>query len=120
MRIREREAEACVVEFCAQPGVRSMASFAGRREAGGDMVRVSCGLKVVRVARVALGRKPLKLSSGCAFVARFAVNSRMRTDQRKAILMVAYRLHGDGPTLNRVTRFAIGAELPAVNIRMAV
>jgi hypothetical protein len=53
-------------------------------------------------------------------VARFAVNSRVRTEQRKAILMVAYRLHGNGPALNRVTRFAIRTELPTVNVGMAV
>jgi hypothetical protein len=53
-------------------------------------------------------------------VARFAVNSRVRTDQRKAILMIAYRLNGDCPTLNRVTRFAIRTKLPAVNIGMAI
>jgi len=120
VRIREREAEACMVEFCVQPGVRPMASFARRGETCGDMVRVDRGLKIFRVARIALGREPLKLSCGCACVAGFAVNSGVRTDQRKAILMVPYRLDRDGPTLNRVTRFAIRAELPAVNVRMAV
>ena len=109
-----------MVEFCVEPGVRPMATFAGRGEAGGHMVRVGCGLKVVRVARVTLGREPLKLSCGCAFVARFAVNGRVRTDQREAILVVAYRLYSDTPTFNRVTRFAIGAELRAVNVGMAV
>ncbi len=120
VRIREREADACMVEFCVQPGVCPVAIFARRGETGGHMVRVGCRLKVVRVARVALGREPLKLSRGCAFVARFAVNSRVRTDQRKTILMVAYRLHSNSPTPNRVTRFAIRTELPTVNVGMAV
>ena len=120
VRIREREADAGMVEFCVQPGVRPMAILARSGEAGGGMVGVGCGLEVVRVARVALRGEPLKLPRGCPFVARFAVNGGVRTDQRKAILMIADRLHGDRPTLNRVTRFAIGAELRAVNIRMAV
>ena len=118
--IREREADACMVEFCVQPRVCSVAIFARRGETGGHMVRVGCRLKVVRVARVALGREALKLSRGCAFVTRFAVNSRVCTDQRKTILMVAYRLHSNSPTLNRVTRFAIRTELPTVNVGMAV
>jgi hypothetical protein len=118
--IREREAGACMVEFGVQPRVRPVATFARRGETGGHMVRVGCCLKVVRVARVALGGEPLKLSRGCAFVARFAVNSRVRTDQRKTILMVAYRLHSNSPTLNRVARFAIRTELSAVKVRMAV
>jgi hypothetical protein len=118
--IRERESDVCVVEFGVQPCICPMASVARRREPPGDMVRTCRRFKVVRVARIALGREPLKLSGGCAFVARFAVYSRVRADQRKAILMIAYRLHSDAPTLNGVTRFAIGAELPAVDIGMAV
>jgi len=118
--IRKREADACMVEFCVQPGVRPVTTFARRGETGGHMVRVGCRLKVARVARVALSGEPLKLSRGCAFVARFAVNSRVRTDQRKTILMVAYRLHSNSPTLYRVTRFAIRTELPTVNVGMAV
>ena len=44
----------------------------------------------------------------------------MRADQREAILVVANRLHGHFPTLDRVTRFAITAELAAVNVRVAI
>ena len=101
--IREREAEACMVEFCVQPCVRSMASFARGGETRGDMVRVNRGLEVFRVARIALGRESLKLSRGGACVARFAINRGVRTDQRKTILMVAYGLDGNHPTLDRVT-----------------
>jgi hypothetical protein len=118
--VREREANASMVEFCVQPGVRPMATFARRGETGGHMVGVGSGLKVVRVAGVALGREPLKLSSGGVFVARFAINGLVCADQRKTIQVVAYRLYSNGPPLYRVTRFAIGAELRAVNVGMAV
>lgn len=120
VRIRERETDAGMIEFCVQPGIRPMTSFARRRETGGHMARVGCGLKIIRVARVALRGKPLKLSRRCAFVARFAIHSRVCADQRKPILVIAYRLYRNRPTLDRVTRFALGAELPAVKIGMAV
>jgi hypothetical protein len=84
------------------------------------MVRVGRGLKVFRVARVALGRETLKLSRGGTCVARLAVNGRVCADQWEAILVVAYRLYSDIPTFDRVTRFAIRAELRAVNVSMAV
>lgn len=109
-----------MVEFCVEPGVRPMASFARGGKAGGHMVWVGCGFKVFGVARVALGGEPLKLPGGCASVARFAVNGCVCADQWEAILVVAYRLYGDIPTFDRVASFAIGAELRAVNIRMAV
>ena len=120
MRIGEREADAGMVEFCVKPGVRPMASLAGRGEAGGDVVWVGCGLKVLGVARVALGGETLKLPGGGTCVARFAVYGRVCANQWEAILVVAYRLHSDIPTFNRVTRFTIGAELRAVNVGMAV
>ena len=120
VRIRERETHACMIEFRIQPGIRSVASFASRRKAGRHMIRVGCRLKVVRVARVALRGKPLKLSRRCPFVTRFTVNGGVRANEREAILMVPYRLYGNRPTLNCVTRFAVGAELPAVKVGMAV
>jgi hypothetical protein len=120
MRIRQRETHACMIEFCVQPGICPVASFASCRETGGCVVGVGCGLKVIRVARVTLRRESLKLSRRCAFVTGFAVNGRVGADQRKPILMIPYRLYRNRPTLNRVTRFALGSELRAVNICMAV
>lgn len=120
VRIRQREPHACMIEFCVQPGIRPMASFARGGETGARMVRVGCGLEVVRVARVTLRGESLKLSRRCAFVARLAVNSRVCADQGETILVIAYRLYRNRPTLNCVTRFALGSELRAVNIGMAV
>ncbi len=120
MCIGERESGACMVKFDVQPGVRPMATFARRGETRGHMVRVGRRLKVFRVAGVALGRETLKLPRCCAFVTRFAVNGRVRADQWEAILVTTYGLHGNVPALDGMTRFAIRAELAAVNIRMAV
>jgi hypothetical protein len=41
-------------------------------------------------------------------------------NERKAILMVTNRGYGNLPAFDGVTRFAIRAELAAVNVRMAV
>ena len=84
------------------------------------MIRVGRSLKFLRVAGIALGRQPLELPCCRAFVARLAVHSRVRADQGEAILVITNRLHGDFPALDGVARFAIRAELPAVNVRMAV
>jgi len=80
VRIREREAEACVIEFCVEPGVRAVASFALRRETCGHVVWTNRRLVVLQVAGIAFCGEPLKLSGGGAFVTRLAVNSRVRTD----------------------------------------
>jgi hypothetical protein len=53
-------------------------------------------------------------------VAGFAVNRRVRADQREAVLVVANRRYRHFPTLDGVTRFAIAPELAAVNVRVAI
>jgi hypothetical protein len=84
------------------------------------VVRIARAFVFCRVARIALGREALELPGSGASVARFAVHSRMRADQRKAILVVANRRYGYLPALDGMTRFAIRAELAAVNVRVAV
>ncbi len=97
-----------------------MALFATGRESGCHVVRVDGGFEVLRVARIALRRQPLKLSRRCSFVARFAVDSRVRTDQREAILVVANRRDRNVPALDGMTRLAIRSELSPVNVRVAI
>ena len=62
----------------------------------------------------------LKLPGGSDLVAGLAIYRRVRADERKTILMVANRGHGDLPAFDGVTRFAIRAKLATVNVRMAV
>jgi len=79
------------------------------------------GAFVVRgVAGVALGREPLKLPCGSAFVASLTINRRVRTDEREAILMVTNRGYGNLPAFDGVTGFTIRAELATVDIGMAI
>lgn len=49
-----------------------------------------------------------------------AIDCGMRTDQREAVFVSAYRLQGYIPADHAVALLAIGAELPPMNIGMAV
>ena len=44
----------------------------------------------------------------------------MRTDQREAVLVIANGLYGDSPSFDGVARFAIGSELPTMQVGVAV
>lgn len=44
----------------------------------------------------------------------------VRADQGKAILMLLDVLDGDLPALHRVTLLAIGSQLPAMDVSMAI
>lgn len=72
------------------------------------------------MAGIARGRHGLKLAARGAFVARVAVHGRVRPGKREAIVMLLDLLHADLPSLNRVALLAVGAQLPPVNIGMAV
>ena len=97
-----------------------MTLIATGREAGRCMIWIGCGLVVLHMAGITLRRESLELSRRSAFVARLAVDSSMRADQRKAILVIADCRDRNVPALHGVTRLAICAELPAVNVRMAI
>ena len=80
VRIGEREAEACMVEFSVQPSVRAVAGFALGRETCCHVVWTNCRLEVLYVAGIAFCGEPLKLPGGRAFMTRLAVSIRMSTD----------------------------------------
>ena len=44
----------------------------------------------------------------------------MRANEGKAILVALNLLHGDHPPFNGVTGFAIGSQLPLMNVGVAV
>ena len=120
VRIRQREADGRVIEFCVRPTICAVALLATDRETRGHMVWAGGGLVVRRVAGIALGRKPLKLPCGSALVTSLTVCRGMRADERKAILMVTNRGYGNLPAFDGVAGFTIRAELAAVNVGMAI
>src|SRR3977135_1350381 len=100
-----------MIELCVQPIICTMALFTSRWETGGNVVRVDGALILRSVAGIALRRKAAKLSRGDSVVTCLATSRGVGSDERKAILMVPDRRHGTLPAFDRVTRFAICAEL---------
>ena len=72
------------------------------------------------MARVASCRQTCELPGRGLLVALVAFHQRVRPHQRKAILMIANRVQGNIPSLDRVATLAVGAKLPPMNIRMAI
>ena len=108
-----------VVELGTEPTVHAVAALAGGWETGRDVIEHR-RQEVLLMAGVAGGRKSLELPCGGVFVAFIALNQSMCSHQRKAILVILDRIQGDIPTLDGVTIFAIGAELPTMQIGMAI
>jgi len=116
----QRESDRVVVKLGIEPVVRGVAALASGGELGRKVVRVSSGLKVGRVAGVALRRHRLELAVGGPFVTGVAVNRRVGTGQREAIIVLLNVFDSDCPAADGVALLAIGAELAPVNIGVAV
>jgi hypothetical protein len=108
-----------MVELGPEPVVHGVALVAAGRETAADVVGLG-GLKVLRVARVALCRESLELTNRRALVARGTVQGRMRTHQWEAVLVLVNLLHRDLPSLYRVALFTGRAKLTLVDIGMTV
>ena len=59
------------------------------------------------MAGIALRRHRLELAVGRAFVARIAVHGRVRSRERKAIVVLLHLLNRDLPSPDRVALFAV-------------
>ena len=108
-----------VVKFRVEPGVHRMTALAGRRETQGHMID-DRRLKVLLMAGVACRRQADELSCSGIRVAIVALQQSVRPDQGKPILVIAYLLQRNLPTLDRVAAFAVGAELATMDIRVTV
>src|SRR5438270_2551774 len=110
MGAHEREpGNGAMIEFGAQPVVHSMTLFTGGRETGGGVTGRRGLLVVLRVTGVTLRRHGLVLGGGGALVARVAIHHRVRSYQRKAILVLLNLLNRHMPSLDRVALLAICA-----------
>ncbi len=84
------------------------------------MIRVG-GRGVVRlVARIALRGHRLELAVRSTLVTGIAVDRGMRSGEREAVIVLLNLLHRDLPSADSVTLFAVGSQLPPVNIGVAV
>lgn len=72
------------------------------------------------MARVASCRQTLELPRRGLLMALVALHQGVRSHQREAVLMIANRVQRDIPAFDRVATLAVGAELPSMNICMAI
>ena len=67
-----------MIELRAYPVIRAVTLLARDRESGGDVVGAARALVIRCMARIAIRRRRLELAVGRSFVARVAIDSRMR------------------------------------------
>src|SRR5450631_4018929 len=121
MRASECEVgEARVVEARNLPTIGCVTRFASSWKSGGAMIADAVLLKVAGVAAKALSAESDILPDCRAGVTGIARKSGLRTDEWEAIPVVLNRPCVHAPSLHRVAVLALGAELPLVEIRMAI
>ena len=116
----QKESGRAVVKLGIQPVVCRVTALASGRELGRNVVRVGGRLKVCQVAGVARRRHNLELAVGAVLVAGIAVDRRVGTGQREAVVVLLDVFNSDRPSADGVALFAIRAQLALVNISMAV
>ena len=109
-----------VVKFSVEPVIARMAGVACCRELCGNVIRIRRSLEILEVARSAIRRHRLKLAVGTTLMAGIAIYRCVRSGQREAVVVLLDLLNRDLPTANRMASFAIGAQLPLVDICVAI
>jgi len=109
-----------VIEFCSHPGIDGVTRFASGGEIRSDVIWIRGLLKILQVARNAGSRQSQILSDGSALVTLIAFHYRVCAKQGKSVEVLLDRLNRDIPSQDRVAFSAVGAELTAVDVRMAV
>lgn len=109
-----------MVELRIQPVVGGVAGVARSRELGRHVVRIDGRSEVRLVAGETLGRHGLEPTVGATLVTSIAVDSGVSAGQRETVVVVLDVLVRDLPSAHRVTLFAIGAQLTAVNVGVAI
>jgi hypothetical protein len=109
-----------MIKVRIQPVVRGVAGLAGGRKLAGRMVWIGRSGEIRGVTVIALRRHRLKLAVGGAFVARIAIDRRMRSGQRESVIVLLDLLDRNLPTADRMALLAIRSQLPPMNIRMTV
>ena len=97
-----------------------MAGIAGYGELGGNVVGIRGSVVVGLMTREARDRHRLKLAVGGVFVAGVAVHRRVSSGEREAVVVILDLLHRHIPSADRVALFAVGSQLPPVNIGVAI
>jgi len=82
--------------------------------------RIRGALPVFQVAGIALRGKTIENPCGKLFMAFVALHSRVRSQEREAILVILHLLYSDIPSLNGVALRAVRAHQPAMNIGVTI
>ena len=109
-----------VVKLCPEPGIHGVALFAGGGKACRDVTGDGGFLVILRMARITLSGESLKLSHRSSLVAGITIQSSVRADQRKTVLMIVDLLYGNLPALHRMALLTRSAKLALVNVRVTV
>src|SRR5580704_11837618 len=109
-----------MIEFRAQPSVDRVALLALRREPRRNVIRFGGLLKCALVAGVTLNRQSLELANRLALVTIGALQSRVSTYQREAIVVLLHSLQQDVPALHRVALLTVRPHLATMNVGVAV
>jgi len=125
VRQRKTDWRRGVIDHDSGPAVECMTALAGLWELSRDVVGHTAAhrlrlLVVLQVTRGTGGREPLELADRRTLVTILTLHRRMRPQQREAVLVILYLLHGDIPALHRVALRAIRAHLSLVHVGMAI
>ena len=82
------KSDRAVIELGVQPVVGSVATFTRARKARRDVVGTPSRAEIGGMAGRTSRGHGLKLAGGCALVAGIAVHDRVRSGQRKAVIML--------------------------------
>ena len=116
----QREADRRMVEFGVRPSIGSVALLAGNRKFAGDVIGIDSVLEVGSMTRITLRGHRLKLAVGGILMAGLTINRRVRPSQRETIIVLLNLLDRNRPAAHRMALLAIRAQLPLVNVGMAV
>lgn len=108
-----------MVKLRIEPCVHAVTGFARGRESRRNMIQ-NLGLEILLVAGIARCRKSGELAHRRVLVAIVALQHRVRTNQREAVLVIANLRKRSLPSPHRVAALAVGAELTAMDIGMAI
>jgi hypothetical protein len=112
--------ETGVIERGAAARIEPVALFASERQLGRPVIQDLVVQVVVQVTGGTFGAQAHVPPRRGLLVAGTAVYRGVRPKEGKAILMLSYRLHRYTPAANRVAGIALAAELPFVNVGVAV
>ena len=116
----QRESHRIVIKLRIQPVVHPVALVASRRVSEGDVVRGHRLLEFRLVAGKACCGHGLELAVGRVLVAGIAIYRSVSAGQGEAIIVLLNFLNRYSPSAHGVALLAIGAQLPLMNIGVAV